>query len=142
MQHYTGNFIIIDPYVQIVPMRNSLYSFFLTAPSDPVSFNGTVQPPSKLHAPKVMLTWSSPTVANGVMRSYTLLYSHDGLTRKKSLGNDTLSFSLDVLGGVTYQFHVRAVTIKPGPNATLTVVVPEYGKVKGNLVLAMQNVGS
>lgn len=57
-----------------------------------------------------------------------MFYSHDGNTQKEISGIDALSYSVDVLGGVTYQFHVRAVTIKPGPNATLTVTVPEYGR--------------
>ena len=34
-----------------------------------------------------------------------------------------------MLGGVTYQFNVRALTIKPGPNATKTVTTKEYGKL-------------
>ena len=39
-----------------------------------------------------------------------------------------LSYTVDVLAGVQYHFHVIAETIKPGENATLTVDIPEYGK--------------
>ena len=46
----------------------------------------------------------------------------------KTLGADVFSYTVDVLGGVQYQFHVRAVTIKPGPNATETVTTKEYGR--------------
>ena len=62
-----------------------------------------------------------------------MFYDHDKDTRKEIIGNDTLSYSVDVLGGLTYQFYVRAVTVKPGENATLTVNVPEYGKLSSFL---------
>ena len=48
----------------------------------------------------------------------------------KTLGADVFSYTVDVLGGVPYQFHVRAVTIKPGPNATETVTTKEYGRFR------------
>ena len=57
-----------------------------------------------------------------------MFYSHDGNTQRRSFGKDALSYTVDVLGGVNYQFHVRAVTVKPGPNATSTVNVPEYSE--------------
>ena len=44
------------------------------------------------------------------------------------IGPSTFSYFVDVLGGVTYQFYVRAVTIKPGENASLHVVIPEDGR--------------
>jgi len=56
-----------------------------------------------------------------------VFYSYNGNSRREISGIDALSYLIDVVGGATYQFHVRAVTIKPGPNATLTVNVPEYG---------------
>ena len=68
-----------------------------------------------------------PAKPNGVVRSYTVFYSYNGNPQREISGIDALSFSVDVLGGATYQFHVRAVTIKPGPNVSLTVNVPEYG---------------
>ena len=84
--------------------------------------------PSNSHGPRINLTWSRPTEANGIIRNYTVFYSHNGVTKEKSFGQDVLSYLVDVLGGVTYQFHVQAVTIKPGPNASLTVTIPEYGR--------------
>ena len=48
--------------------------------------------------------------------------------RRETFEKDTLSYSVDVLGGLTYEFSVRAVTIKPGENATLAVDIPEYGR--------------
>ena len=62
------------------------------------------------------------------MRNYTLFYGHEKDTQKETFGKDTLSYSVDVLGGLTYHFSVRAVTIKPGGNATLAVDIPEYGR--------------
>ena len=74
------------------------------------------------------MTWSIPAKPNGVIRNYTVFYSYNGNPPREISGIDALSYLVDVLGGATYQFHVRAVTIKPGPNATVTVNVPEYGK--------------
>ena len=99
-----------------------------TAPDVPATFNHTIIVPDKSHGPKVNLMWSKPTKANGIIRNYTLFYGHETDTRKETFGKDTLSYSVDVLGGLTYQFSVRAVTIKPGENVTLTVDIPEYGR--------------
>ena len=88
--------------------------------------------PTKSHGPRVNLTWSRPAEPNGVIGSYNMFYSHSGGTKEESLG-DVLSYLADVLGGVSYQFHVQAVTIKPGPNATHTAVIAEYSKFSFNL---------
>ena len=69
-----------------------------------------------------------PAAPNGRIKSYTVFYSHNGIKKRETFGNDVLSDTVDVLGGLTYQFHVRAVTIKPGENATSTVNVPEYSE--------------
>jgi len=53
------------------------------------------------------------------------------------IGPSTFSYLVDVLGGVTYQFYVRAVTIKPGENASLHVVIPEYGRFDNNSVITV-----
>ena len=57
-------------------------------------------------------------------------YTHSGNPQKEISGIDALSYTFDVLGGVQYQFYVRAVTIKPGLNAPLTVYIPVYGKFR------------
>ena len=103
---------------------------FISAPDSPTTLSHADIGPSDSHGPKVNLTWSRPAEANGIIRSYDLFYSYSGGSQKTSFGGDTLSYTVDVLGGVTYQFHVRAVTIKPGPNATLTTTTREYGKAK------------
>ena len=46
----------------------------------------------------------------------------------ETFGPDTFSYVVDVLGGVNYQFFVRAVTIKPGINTSISVNTREYGK--------------
>ena len=60
-----------------------------------------------------------------------MFYSHDGVAPREISGidKDALSHTVDVLGGVTYQFNVTAVTIKTGKNATKTVTTKEYGKL-------------
>ena len=56
-------------------------------------------------------------------------YSYSGnLTQKEISEIDTLSYTVDVLGGDQYQFSVRAVTIKRGPDASLNAEVPEYSE--------------
>lgn len=57
-----------------------------------------------------------------------MFYSHSGNTQKEIFGKDVLSYTVDVLGGVQYQFYVRAVTVKPGPNISSNVKVPEYSE--------------
>ena len=106
------------------------FSFILPAPDAPTSFSYTDLSPSKSHGPRITLTWREPAEPNGVIRSYTLFYSHDGVAPKEisGIGKDALTHTVDVLGGVTYQFNVRAVTIKPGKNATKTLTTKEYGK--------------
>ncbi|KAL9950719.1 hypothetical protein ACROYT_G043265 [Oculina patagonica] len=96
------------------------------APSAPSTLSHIDVAPSKSHGPRLKMTWSGPAEANGIIRNYTMFYSHEGDTQKETFGSDVLSHIVDVLGGVTYQFHVRAVTIKPGPNVTYTVNTTEY----------------
>ena len=89
-------------------------------------------PPSELHGPKVNLTWRKPAQENGVVTGYTVFYSHNedqSNVQSQDTAADTLTYTADVLGGVTYQFLVRAVTIIPGPNTSTTdTIIPEYGK--------------
>ena len=103
----------------------------MSAPDAPTSLSYTDLSPSKSDGPRITLTWSEPAEPNGVIRSYTLLYSHDGVAPREisGIGKAALSYTVDVLGGVTYQFNIRAVTIKPGKNATKTVTTKEYGKL-------------
>ena len=103
-------------------------SLLSPAPDVPATLTHTNIAPDKSHGPRVNLTWSEPIKANGNIRNYTLFYGNEKDTWKKTFGKDTLSYSVDVLGGLTYEFSVRAVTIKPGENATLTLNIPEYGR--------------
>ena len=102
--------------------------FVLPAPSAPRFLSSVDVPPSNLHGPRITLSWCKPAEPNGVLRGYTLFYSHGGVVTREISGidKDALNHTVDVLGGVTYQFHVRAVTIRPGPNGTITVTTSEY----------------
>jgi len=114
-------------FTELMPF---LSIFFTSAPSAPVSLGFTHITPSSSHGPRIKLTWREPAEPNGVIRNYTLSYTHSGNPQKEISGIDALSYTLDVLGGVQYQFNVRAVTIKPGPNAPLTVDIPVYSKFR------------
>ena len=80
------------------------------------------------NGPRIKLTWQKPVEPNGLIRSYTLSYSHSGITQKEISRIDAITYTVDVLGGVQYQFYVGAVTIKPGLKASLNVKVPEYSE--------------
>ena len=108
-----------------------LVLFVLSAPSAPAFLNHTDIAPSVQHGPRVRVTWSRPVFENGKIRNYTLFYSHSEDTQSVhtvTIGPDTFSYVVDVLGGVKYQFFVRAVTIKPGTNTSISVNTHEYGK--------------
>jgi len=102
--------------------------FFCPAPGSPTSFKTIIQKPDKIHGPRIKLTWQIPAEPNGLIRSYTVFYTYNGNTKRETFGKDVLSYTVDVLGGLTYEFNVRAVTIKPGENATSAVNVSEYSK--------------
>ena len=96
-----------------------------------MSLSSVDVPPSKSHGPRITLIWSEPAEPNGVIRSYTLFYSHNGGAPRKISGidKDAFSHTVNVLGGVTYQFSVRAVTIKSGPYEAINVTTKAYGKL-------------
>ena len=101
------------------------------APGAPATFIHSVTASSESHGPRLILTWRRPQQENGIFRSYNLFFSHNedsSRVQTETFGPNTFSCSVDVLGGVIYQFYVRSVTIRPGTNASLTVAIPEHGK--------------
>ena len=67
-----------------------------------------------------------------------MFYSHNEDPHNihtETLGGNILSYTVDVLGRATYQFHVRAATIKPGPNATMSVTVNDYGRYRSENIM-------
>ena len=93
-----------------------------------MSLTTVVLDPDESYGPRIKLTWTIPAKPNGVIRSFTVFYSYIGSSQKEISGIDALNYLVDVFGGVKYQFYVRAVTIKPGANATSTVNVPAYSE--------------
>ena len=89
--------------------------------------------PDVSNGPRIKLTWQKPAEPNGVIRSYTVSFMHSGQTQKEISGIGALSYTVEVLGGVLYQFSVGAVTIKPGPKASSIVKVPEYSEFSFHL---------
>ena len=109
----------------------TLSLFIFPAPSVPLSLSSVDVSPTNSHGPRITLTWSEPAEPNGVIRSYTLFYSRNGVAPKEisRIDKDALNHTVDVFGGVTYQLNVTAVTIKPGPYETITVTARTYGKL-------------
>ncbi|XP_022810231.1 receptor-type tyrosine-protein phosphatase F-like [Stylophora pistillata] len=101
----------------------------LGAPDPPPSFSHTLKIPTESHGPMITLSWTSPSPSDGVIRNYTVFYrdSEDPHNiHNETFGPDVFSYTVDVLGGVTYWFEVRAEIIQPGDKAYLTVAIPEY----------------
>jgi len=104
------------------------------APGAPATFIHSVIAPSESHGPRVNLTWSRPQQENGIIRGYNLIYSNNEdqeSVHTETFGPNTFSYSVDVLGGLSYQFYVRAVTIKPGTNTSFTVAILQYAPSVG-----------
>ena len=122
--------MLFNPHTSHYFINNHII-FILPAPSAPVSLSSVDVSPRNSHGPRITLTWIEPAEPNGVIRSYTLFYSHNGGTAREISGidKDAFSHTVDVLGGVNYQFNVTAVTIKPGPYETITVTTRTYGKL-------------
>ena len=124
--------LLADMRVELI-LQSILVLFVVSAPSAPAFLNHTDIAPSVQHGPRVRVTWSGPGFENGIIRNYTLFYSHREDVQSVhtvTFGPDTFSYVVDVLGGINYQFFVRAVTIKPGTNTSISVNTREYGKNK------------
>jgi len=63
---------------------------------------------------------------------YTLNYSYTlegkAASYQQNWSSDDLSFQFNVFGGIQYTVRLWAETIKPGPAATESVLVPTYSK--------------
>ena len=63
-----------------------------------------------------MVIKDEPTEGNGIIRSSVVSYSHNEDPHNidtETLEGNMLGYTVDVLGGTTYQLRVRTVTIKP-----------------------------
>jgi len=71
-----------------------------------------------------------PNNANGIITMYTLVYSYTlegkAASYQQNLSNDDFSFQFNVFGGLQYIVRLWAETVKPGPAATDSVLVPTY----------------
>lgn len=73
-----------------------------------------------------------PDTANGIIKNYTLVYSYtlEGkvTSNQQNLTSAVFSSTFDVLGGIQYTVRLWAETIKPGQEATESILVPTYSK--------------
>ena len=106
--------------------------FIFVAPSEPQNLQLRVQGPSGNARPRMTVSWGKPADENGNITKYTLVYTYifEGkvTTREYTTNSDIFNRSFDVLGGIQYTVNLWAETIKPGPNATNSSLVPVYGK--------------
>lgn len=80
--------------------------------------------------PRVTISWSAPTSPNGVIIRYTLYYHYlpNGNWTKIASEQNTFSVTVNIIGGLNYQFEVSATTVEEGPKAKKEVTIREYGK--------------
>ena len=126
--HFDTVTLLVRIVLQSICCYFLIFRFFVPAPSAPLSFTHTVLNPDMFNGPRIKLTWQKPAEPNGDIRSYTVSFSHSENTQEEITGLNVSSYTIKVLGGVQYQFSVRAVTIKPGPDASSIVKVPEYSE--------------
>ena len=65
-------------------------------------------------------------------------YERQRNVQTDTFGANIFSHIISAFGGVSYQFNVQAVTVKPGTNASLTVAIPEYGEVCFNDAISVE----
>lgn len=59
--------------------------------------------------------------------SYT--HSEDHTLKVLTVDSSRLSVTIPVWGGVTYEFHIKGITNKEGPNSIKkTLMIPDYGE--------------
>ena len=95
----------------------------------------TITPPIASTGPVLRLSWKRPLEVNGILLKYKLEYnnSYTGKRFTVDIPPGTNTSSLQALGGTTYFFFLRAVTIKEGPAVSLgPVTIPEYSEYCSN----------
>ena len=87
-------------------------------------------------ATNITITWNPPPVGeiNGIIRAYTISYfptsNASAQPVEESVPENETSFIADGLQPFTnYTFEVRAVTISPGPPASIVVETDQAGKL-------------
>ena len=88
----------------------TIYSVSISsAPGAPGRPSYNIITPNGSHGPRLNLQWSRPQKENGIIRNYTLFYSHSEDPQRvhtETFRADTFSYSVGVLGGVTYDFYI------------------------------------
>ena len=102
-----------------------MLNFFYSAPTKPRNVRS-----SSITSTTVEVTWDPPSITNGILRYYTVVYgsSDDMEMMEVNSSNGTVLVSgLDPF--TNYTFYVLAVTVAPSePSDNITVLTNEGGK--------------
>lgn len=96
------------------------------APSEPRDLKVAVSP----NIPRVSISWSKPTTPNGVINHYKVYWRifPTGTERTITVHAKDTNCTLNVVGGLFYEFGVSASTVDEGPKATKNRTIRNYGK--------------
>ena len=103
------------------------HTHYYPAPADPPqNFNRTAQ-----SSRTVTLQWSRPSTPNGIITSYTLVYSNATVEVTIVYDNNTLGNTVEYLNEFTpYTFELSANTsVGGGPVAVVMVTTDEDGRL-------------
>ena len=105
----------------------------MLAPSKP-EYNNHSSDPS---VPRLTLYWSPPSAPNGVITKYTLYHHYlpDGnVTIVTIMDPNTRNSTVQVIGGLTYNFSLSATTVEEGPKWSQLISTPEYSRFTFSMI--------
>lgn len=79
----------------------------------------------------MVISWKKPTTPNGLIRHYSVYYRllpTGTFLKLITVEANVTNSTLNVVGGLSYQFGVCATTVKEGPKATKNETIRDYGK--------------
>ena len=99
--------------------------FLYLAPSSPQNFGASV-----INSTTVEVTWDPPSITNGVLRYYTVVYGRSDDMEMMEVNSSDVTVLVSGLDPFTnYTFYVLAVTITPSqPSDNVTVLTDEAGE--------------
>ena len=99
--------------------------FLYLAPSSPQNFGASV-----INSTTVDVTWDPPSITNGILRYYTVVYGSSNDMEMMEVNSSDVTVLVSGLDPFTnYTFYVLAVTVTPSePSDSVTVLTDEAGE--------------